>query len=122
MAELDTVLAVLARRKAGLVNVGHGRDEDSRRRATEVLEACGGGVGVVLPWPAAAASWRRPAQRLAAGAPDLWVVADTAAGWTGFSARLAETSWEPARTVAFAGLADPSLPHTAGRAATEGMC
>jgi len=120
---LDTVLAILARRGAALVNVGHGRDERAHQRVAEFLDAWGGDVGVVVSWPATAASWLRPAQRFAAGAPDMWVVADTAAGWPGFGARLVETaSWDPARTVAFAGLADPSLPHEAGRAATEGMC
>lgn len=122
MRELDAVLAVLARWGAGLVNVGHSRDEDSRRRAGLFLDAWEGEVGAVVSWPADAASWLRPARRLAAGAPDAWVVADTAAGWTGFGRRLAETSWEPARTVAFAGLADPSLALVAGRPATDGMC
>jgi hypothetical protein len=123
MTELDAILAVLARRRAGLVNVGHGRDEDSRRRATSFLDAWEGEVGVVVSWPSDAASWLRPARRFAAGAPDAWVVADTAAGWAGFGRRLAETvSWEPGRTVAFAGLADPSLPLVVGRAATDGVC
>lgn len=37
-------------------------------------------------------------------------------------ARLAATTrWDPARTVAFAALADPDLPRVAGRASTEGV-
>lgn len=123
MRELDTVLAVLARRRAVLVNVGHGRDEAGRHRAAAFLDAWDGEVGEVVSWPARAASWLRPARRFAAGAPDAWVVADTAGGWAGFGRRLAANpAWEPARTVAFAGLADPSLPLLAGRAATDGLC
>src|SRR5262245_30078121 len=106
MTELDTVLAVLARRRAVLVNVGHGRDEDSRRRVASFLDAWDGEVGAVVSWPADAASWLRPARRFTAGAPDAWVVADTATGWAGFGRRVAENPlWEPARTVGFAGLA-----------------
>src|SRR4051812_39956353 len=103
MRELDAILAMLARRGAVLVNVGHGRDEDSRRQAATFVDAWDGEIGVVVSWPAEAASWLRPARRFAAGAPDAWVVADTATGWAGFGRRLAENpSWEPARTVAFA--------------------
>lgn len=123
--ELNTVLAVLARNRAHLVNVGHGRDEDSRQRAEVFLDAwaaAGGEVGAVVSWPSAAASWLRPACRFAAGAPDMWVVADNPVGWTGFGRRLAVNAvWRPARTVAFSGLADPELPFLAGWEATEGM-
>jgi hypothetical protein len=125
-AELDTVVAVLARRRAALVNVGHGRDEGSSRRAAlfaSAWTARGGEVGAVVSWPSAAASWLRPARRLAAGTPDLWVVADEPAGWSGLVGRLAGTgAWRPDRTVAFSGLGDPGLPLLVGRQATEGMC
>lgn len=123
MTELDTVLSVLARHRAVLVNVGHDRDEDSRRRAAEFLDAWTGEVGAVVSWPSAAASWLRPACRFAAGAPDMWVVAAGPSGWPGFGRRLAATeAWRPTRTVAFSGLAAPELPLLAGREATEGMC
>lgn len=124
-AELDTVLALLARQRAGLVNVGHGHDEGSRQRAALFLEAWtagGGDVGAVVSWPSVAASWLRPACRFAAGAPDMWVVADTPSGWTGFGRRVAGVAgWRPTRTVAFSGLADPALPLRAGWEATEGL-
>lgn len=123
MGQVETVLAVLARHRAVLVNVGHGRDAASRWQAAAFLDAWVGEVGEVVSWPAEAASWLRPARRFASGAPDAWVVADTASGWAGFGRRLAANpAWDAARTVAFAGLADPSLPLLAGRSATDGLC
>jgi hypothetical protein len=123
--ELGTVLALLARHRSVLVNVGHGRDEVSVRRArlfVDAWTAADGEIGAVLSWPAVAASWLRPACRFAAGAPDAWVIADVASGWTGFGRRLAATGpWRPSRTVAFSGLADPDLPRLAGRDATESL-
>lgn len=48
MRDLDTVLAALRRRGAVLVNVGHGRDEENRRRAAAFVEAWDGEVGAVV--------------------------------------------------------------------------
>ena len=77
-------------------------------------------VGALVSWPAAAASWLRPATRLADDA-DTGVVADLPRGWAGLGPRLATTPRrDPARTVAFAPPADPDRPCVAGRAATEG--
>ena len=124
IAELATVLALVEGLRPGIVNVGHGRDPISLARARVFLQAWtrrGEQVGAVVSWPAAAASWLRPATRLADDA-DTWVVADLPGGWAGVGPRLATTArWDPARTVAFAPLADPDLPRVAGRAATEGI-
>ncbi|GAA1839826.1 hypothetical protein GCM10009836_18780 [Pseudonocardia ailaonensis] len=124
LVELDAVLRLLGRLEGGVVNVGHGRDRTSVRRARAFVDAWaarGGLIGAVVSWPPSAASWLRPAERLAAGA-DLWVVADTPAGWAGIGPRLAATaSWRADRTVAFPGLDDPTLPRLAGRAAVAGL-
>lgn len=123
--ELGTVLAMLDRHRPVLVNVGHGRDVTSTRRAWLFIDAwtaADGEVGEVVSWPSVAASWLRPACRFASGAPDMWVVADLPGGWTGFGPRLAAAgSWRATRTVAFSGLAHPDLPRLAGRDASEGL-
>ncbi|MEV8442433.1 hypothetical protein AB0425_34085 [Actinosynnema sp. NPDC051121] len=122
--EVAGVLRLVRGLRAVLVNVGHGRDEADVARATAFAEAwqdAGGQVGVVVSWPARAASWLRPACRLASGAPDAWVVAEGAAGWVGIGGRLAATAWRAPRTVAFPGLADPDLPALAGLDAVEGL-
>ncbi|MBO2454712.1 hypothetical protein J4573_47020 [Actinomadura barringtoniae] len=120
--ELATVLRLLEAGGAHLVNVGHGRSPAARQAAEAFQRAWAGEIGAVVSWPARAASWLRPATRLAAGAPDAWVIADTAAGWAGPGRRLAETGiWRASATIAFAGLADPALPGLAGHHATEGL-
>ena len=112
--ELATVMRLANALLAKLVNVGHGRGIYSVRCANvfvEGWEAAGGEVGTVTSWPAVAASWQRPACRLAAGTPDVWIVADEADGWEAFLPRLAATSgWRACRTVAFAHLVDPRPP------------
>jgi hypothetical protein len=122
--ELAALLPLLDTMGPGVVNVGHGRDPESVRRARsfgEAWTARGGLLGMVVSWPPVAASWLRPATRLAAAA-DLWVVADTAAGWAGIGPRLATTArWRPDRTVAFPGLDDPGLARLAGHAAVAGL-
>jgi hypothetical protein len=119
------VVVLLEARGARLVNVGHGRDPRSLACAgafQRAWRAAGGEVGAVVSWPATAASWLRPARRLAAGAPDAWVVADQVSGWCGLGPRLAATgSWWACRTVAFAALADPGLPSLVGPDATEDL-
>ncbi|WP_157357359.1 hypothetical protein [Amycolatopsis nigrescens] len=123
--ELETVLRLARAHRAVLVNLGHGRDGASLARAELFAEAwlkAGGELGSVVSWPAVAASWLRPACRLASGAPDVWVIADEPAGWAGFGRRLAaDGRWRARRTVCFAGLGDPVLPKLAGRPATEGL-
>jgi hypothetical protein len=124
-AELATVVGLVGTHRVVLVNVGHGRDARSVACATAFVtawQAEGGDIGAIVSWSAAGASWLRPACRLAAGAPDAWVVADSPAGWTGFGQRLAATGlWRARRTVAFSGLADPMLPELAGSEATDGV-
>lgn len=124
-AELNGVLRLVSQQHPLLVNVGHGRSAASADRARAFVEAwedVGGHVGAVVSWPEEAASWLRPACRLVAGHPDLWVVADEPEGWKGMGPRLVATGvWRPGRTVAFAGLAVPDLPALAGEEATEGM-
>ncbi|WP_245645882.1 hypothetical protein [Pseudonocardia acaciae] len=123
-AELAAVLELTAA-LAGLVNVGHGRDPGSRARAaafTAAWTGLGGEIGSVVSWPAAAASWLRPASRLVAGSPDAWVVADGSDGWRGVGPRLLDTGrWRADRTVGFAGLGVPELPLLAGREVTDGL-
>ncbi|MPY93458.1 MAG: hypothetical protein GEV08_10445 [Acidimicrobiia bacterium] len=132
--QVDAVVAWLFELGATVVSVGHGRDPRSRASAARFVEAWRGlgrldereafarDVDAVVDWPATAASWLRPAQRLVAGAPDAWVVADTPASWAPMARRLRlSTSWAPARTVCFPALATPALPELAGHDATEGL-
>ena len=122
--ELDAVVNLVRGLGDGVVNVGHGRDPASTRRAQAFLDAWtaqDGLLGTVVSWPAHAASWLRQAERLATGA-DIWVVADTPAGWAGIGPRLAETTrWRADRTVAFPGLDDPRLVISTGRVAVTGL-
>lgn len=124
-AELDTVVRMVVARGPGLVSVGHGADSRSALCATAFAEAWrdrGGTIGAIVSWPASAASWLRPATRLAAGSPDVWVVADRPGGWAGLAPRLvAGGRWDPRRTIAFAGLADPRLPEECPLAAVDGL-
>lgn len=124
-AELATVLNLLVHRGIRLVNVGHGRDAGDVARAaafTRAWTARGREVGAMVEWPATAASWLRPARRLVAGTPEAWVIADQPIGWSGLAPRLLATkTWRPDRTIAFAALADPTLPGRTGPDATDGM-
>jgi hypothetical protein len=124
-AELRTVLALVNARDAALVNIGHGRDAASVARAeafTAAWQELGGQVGIVVSWPARAASWLRQARRFAAGPPDVWVIADLAGTWAGIAGRLEVQGWSARRTIAFSGLADPALPGLAGGETVEGLC
>lgn len=124
-AELSTVVELVRTHRAALVNVGHGRDPRSVASAGAFIEewsAVGGDIGAIVSWPATAASWLRPACRLAAGAPDAWVIASGVDEWAGLGGRLAASgSWQARRTVGFAALGDPRLPSVVGVAATEGL-
>lgn len=123
--ELDTVLELVGDKGGRLVNIGHSRDPECTDRVTAFAAAwldCGGLVGAVVSWPERSASWLQPACRLAAGAPDAWLVADVPEGWAGIGRRLASMSgWTAHRTVAFSGLAQADLAAVAGREATEGL-
>jgi hypothetical protein len=122
-AEVTAVVRLVRAQRARLVNVGHGRDARSvacARAFIAAWQAAGGEIGTAVSWPPAAASWLRPAGRLAAGAPDAWVVADVVTGWRNVGPRLVATgSWRAGRTVAFASLADPTLPALAGHEPTD---
>jgi hypothetical protein len=125
-AEVTTVIRLVREHRPALVNVGHGRTARSlacARAFVEAWEVGGGAVGAMVSWPQAAASWQRPACRLVAGLPDVWVIAEEADGWTGIGRRLIATGvWRPSRTIGFAGLASPGLPALAGSEATDGLC
>ena len=140
-AELDMIVRMVAARDPGLVSVGHGAGSESALESAlesapeSALESAlcatafaerwrerGGTIGAIVSWPESAASWLRPATRFAAGAPDLWVVADGPRGWAGMGPRLvADGRWDPRRTIAFAGLADPRLPDECPLAAVDGL-
>jgi hypothetical protein len=112
-AELASLRRMLRQAGAATIAVGHGHAPASvaaARALAAAWTAAGGTVLGVVDWPAAAASWLRPARRLTAGHPDAWVIADTVAGCAQVVRRLAEQpNWAATRTVGFAGLASPDL-------------
>jgi len=112
-AELAALLRMLRQAGADTIAIGHGRAPASvaaARALQAAWTAAGGTVLGIVGWPAAAASWLRPARRLTAGNPDAWVIADTVAGCAQVVRRLAEQpNWAATRTVGFAGLASLDL-------------
>jgi hypothetical protein len=112
-AELGRLIRLLREAGASAIGIGHGRHPASAEAAVALAAAWTAGLGevvAVVDWPPVAASWLRPAQRLTAAQPDVWVLADTPAGSAQLAGRLAEqASWTPARTVGFASLASPDL-------------
>ncbi|MFF4248805.1 hypothetical protein ACFYY2_30670 [Streptomyces sp. NPDC001822] len=127
-AELAALIALLLSdpdARAGAVAVGSSRDAASRAAAdafTDAWQARGGTVLAVVDWPEAAASWLRPATRLAAGPPDAWVVAAALPGFARLARRLRDsTAWDPSRTYAFASLQDSRLPALAGPDTVHGL-
>ncbi|MFD9220623.1 ABC transporter substrate-binding protein [Streptomyces sp. NPDC060064] len=126
-AELASLIGLLTQQKSRIetVAVGHSRDAASRAAAeafTTAWQARGGKVLAVVDWPETAASWLRPGRRLTAGPPDAWVVAAAPPGFVQLSRRLRHsTDWDPARTVAFASLADSRLPALAGPDTLHGL-
>ena len=71
---------------------------------------------------AAAASWLRPAQRLADSQPDAWILADTPAGCAQLASRLTgQPGWTPGRTFGFASVATPDLLALTPPGALAGM-
>ncbi|HEY3954931.1 MAG TPA: hypothetical protein VGM53_16280 [Streptosporangiaceae bacterium] len=121
-AELARLLRMLHTAGAASIAIGHGRHPASAAAARVLAAAWAGGPGTVLAtasWPATAASWLRPARRLAAGRPDAWVIADTPAGCAQLAMRLTgQPGWAPARTFGFASLASPDLITLTGTALT----
>jgi hypothetical protein len=98
---------------ATVVSIGHGRS-DLARSIAETFEQRWSGlgrltphepfardVGAVVDWPRRAASWLRPARRLADGTADHWFVADRLDGLVPVARRLrSDTEWDPSRTIA----------------------
>ena len=81
-----------------------------------------GQVLAVVDWAAAAASWLRPAQRLARSRPDAWILADTPAGCAQLVGRLTgQPGWTPGRTFGFASVATPDLLALTPPGALAGM-
>jgi hypothetical protein len=81
-----------------------------------------GTVLAVVSYPADAASWLRPARRLARGQPDAWVIADNPAGCAQLARRLAgQPGWAAARTLGFASVATADLISLAGPGLLDGM-
>lgn len=126
-AEFEAIMGLLTgpRPRISAITVGHARDDASRSAANAIVRAWadhGGEVLGVVDWPEDAASWLRPARRLAAQAPDAWVVAGSPLGWTQMGRRLRHsTDWDPGRTVAFSSLADIRLIELAGPDIFEGL-
>lgn len=127
VAELDALIGLLTapRSRIHSVAVGHSRDEASHAAASAFADAWtarGGAILAVVDWPESAASWLRPARRLTAGLPDAWVVAATPLGFAQLARRLRHsTTWDPARTVAFASLLDSRVPALAGPDTVRGL-
>lgn len=117
-AELARLLRMLQTAGASSIAIGHGRHPASVVAAHALAAVWASGPGTVLTmtsWPAAAASWLRPARRLATAAPDAWVIADTPAGCAQLGRRLAgQPGWAPGRTFGFASVASLDLITLAG--------
>ena len=97
---------------------------DATRTAGTVPDAArtAGTVLAVVSYPADAASWLRPARRLARGQPDAWVIADNPAGCAQLARRLAgQPGWAAARTLGFASVATADLMSLAGPGLLDGM-
>jgi hypothetical protein len=107
-AELDRMLQLTLQKNARSVVIGHGRSPVTARAVREFArrwEAAGRTLLCAVTWPEEAASWLRQATRFADANPDLWVMAGPQGGWAQMTRRLLwSTSWEPERTIAFAGI------------------
>src|SRR6266849_4079023 len=111
--------------RAETIAIGHGRHTASAGAADALAAAWTAGAGQVLAvvdWAAAAASWLRPAQRLAGSQPDAWIMADTPAGCAQLASRLTgQPGWTPGRTFGFASVATPDLLALTPPGALAGM-
>jgi hypothetical protein len=112
-AELHQLMRLLREARASTIAIGHGRHPASVAAATAIATAWtaeAGTVQGVADWPEDAASWLRPACRLAAGSPDALVIAATPASFAQLAQRLAaQAGWSPSRTLGFASLASADL-------------
>ncbi|WP_105970500.1 ABC transporter substrate-binding protein [Streptomyces geranii] len=126
-AELTALLGLLTMPRARIATVvtGHSRDTASVSAAEAfraAWEARGGTVLADVDWPESAASWLRPARRLAAPAPDAWVIAAAPPGFVQLARRLRHsTDWDPSRTYAFGSLSDSRVPALAGPGTLHGL-
>ena len=126
-AELAALKGLLTapRSRISTVVLGHSRDAASTAAAqafTTAWEARDGQVLAVVDWPESAASWLRAARRLTEQTPDAWVVAAAGLGFVQLARRLRHsTDWDPARSYAFASLADSRIPALAGPATLHGL-
>jgi hypothetical protein len=124
-AELAGLLRQLRAAHATAIAIGHGRHPASAAAARALAAAWTEGGSTVLDvvsYPPAAASWLRPARRLASGGADAWVIADNPAGCAQLAARLAgQPGWVPARTFGFASVATDDLIALAGPGTLEGL-
>jgi hypothetical protein len=122
-AELARLLQLLRAARAATIAIGHGRDPASAAAARALAAewtGTGGTVLDVISYPADAASWLRPARRLARGQPDAWVIADNPAGCAQLSRRLAgQPGWTAARTLGFASVATTDLTPLASPATAD---
>lgn len=123
--ELRRLVSILDDEDVMTVAIGHGRHEASEAAANALASACafpGQTVVTIVDWPATAASWLRPARRLASACADAVVIADTPAGCAQVTARLAELpGWCPARLYGFASVASPDLLSLTRPGALAGM-
>jgi hypothetical protein len=123
--ELARILHMLSHAGATTIAIGHGRHPTSVAAARALSEAWnepGQLVLGIVDWPETAASWLRPAHRLAGLQPDRWVIADTPAGFTQLARRLTdEPGWTPSRTLGFGALATDDLITVTGRGVVDGM-
>ena len=120
-AELDRLVQMLRASRADTIAIGHGRHTVSAGAADALAAAWTAGAGQVLAvvdWPAAAASWLRPAQRLAGSQPDAWILADTPAGCAQLTG---QPGWTAGRTFGFASVATPDLLALTPPGALDGM-
>jgi hypothetical protein len=124
-AELARLLQLLQAGRADAIAIGHGRHPASAAAAWALAAAwtgSGGTVMDVVSYPAEAASWLRPARRLARDQPGAWVIADNPAGCAQLTRRLAgQPGWAAARTFGFASAATADLISLAGPGLLDGM-
>jgi hypothetical protein len=124
-AELARLRRLLRAAHATTIAIAHGRHPASAAAAHALAAAwpeIGGAVLGIVSYPADAASWLRPARRLAAGGADAWVIADNPAGCAQLLARLAgQAGWAPARTFGFASVATTDLIALTGPGILDGL-
>jgi hypothetical protein len=124
-AELARLLQLLRAARAATIAIGHGRHRASAAAAQALAQAWAQGGGTVLDvvsYPADAASWLRPARRLASSQPDAWAIADNPAGCAQLARRLAgQPGWAAARTVGFASVASGDLVALTGPGLLAGL-